>query len=230
MQLTVREVAEYLSVSEKSVYRWIGDGKIPHHRVDGQYRFNRTELLEWANERKIKVSTAIYRRDDTEQSVPSVAESLEAGGILHRLPGEDKTSVLRALVDALRLPEQVDRETLYHILLARERLGSTGVGHGIAIPHVRSPIIMSVTSPTVTLCFLEHPIDFGAQDGQPVRILISLVCPSIPQHTYMLAKIATLIRDPGFMAALERHASTDEILNEVRRAEAGMNVKPGAKS
>ena len=46
MQLSVREVAQYLNVSEKTVYRWISEGKVPHHRVDGQYRFNRSDLLE----------------------------------------------------------------------------------------------------------------------------------------------------------------------------------------
>ncbi|HLF93047.1 MAG TPA: PTS sugar transporter subunit IIA [Planctomycetota bacterium] len=226
MQLTVREAAEYLKVSEKSIYRWIGEAKIPHHKVDGQYRFNRTELLEWANERKIKVSTAVYRRDNLDRPAPGIAESLEAGGIVHRLPGEDKAAVLRAMVDALKLPDRVDRDTLFHILEARERLGSTGVGHGIAIPHVRSPIIMSVSTPIITLFFLEHPIEFGAPDGQPVKTLICLVSPSIHLHTHMLAKIATLIRDPGFMSALERHASTEEILSEARRAEASLNVEP----
>lgn len=230
MQLTVKEVAQYLEVSEKTVYRWISDGKIPHHKVDGQYRFNRTELLEWANEKKIKVSTALYRRDDVDRAVPTLAESLEAGGVVHKLPGADKTAVLRAMVEALRLPDGVDREGLYQILLARERVGSTGIGRGIAIPHARSPIIMSVTAPVITLFFLEHPIDFGAVDGQPVKTLICLVTPSVHAHTHMLAKIASLIRDPGFMSALERHATTDEILNEARRAEAALDAQSQGKT
>lgn len=225
MQLTVKEVAQYFEVSEKTVYRWISDKKIPHHRVDEQYRFNRTDLLEWANERKIKVSTALYRRDDIERAAPTMAGSLEAGGVVHKLPGEDKSTVLKAMVDALRLPEGVDREGLYQILLARERVGSTGVGHGIAIPHARSPIIMSVSAPVVTLFFLDHPINFGAADGQPVKTLICLVTPSVHAHTHMLARIAGLLRDPGFMSALERHATTDEILNEARRAEAALDAR-----
>ena len=230
MQLTVREVAQYLDVSEKTVYRWISDRNIPHHRVDGQYRFNRSDLLEWANERKIKLSTAVYRRDNVDRTVPTLAEALEMGGILHRLPGEDKTSVLRAMVDSLKLPDRVDRETLFQVLLTRERLGSTGVGRGVAIPHVRSPIIMTVTSPMVSLFFLEHPIDFGAQDGVPVKTLFWLVCPSIHLHSYMLAKIATLLRDPGLMSALERHAPREEVLAEARRAEAILAEQPQEKA
>lgn len=229
MQLTVREVAECLSVSEKTVYRWVSDGKIPHHRVDGQVRFNRTDLQEWANKRNMKVSTAIYRRDNIDRPAPSVAEAIEAGGIVHRLTGKDKTEVLRAVVEALPLPGRVDRDTLFEILKMRERLGSTGIGNGIAIPHVRSPIVMAVISPMITLFFLEHPIDFGSPDGQPVKILICLVSPSVHLHTHMLGRIATLLRDPGFLSALERNASTDEILNEARRAEAALSTPAPSK-
>ena len=68
----------------------------------------------------------------------------------------------------MKLPDDVDREFLYQVLLAREALGSTGIGDGIAIPHVRNPIVLHLSRPTVTLCFLEQPVDFGALDGQPV--------------------------------------------------------------
>jgi PTS system nitrogen regulatory IIA component len=224
MQLTVREVAECLNVSEKTVYRWVSEGKIPHHRVDGQYRFNRTDLQEWANKKNLKVSTSIYRRDNIDRPAPSVAQAIEAGGIVHRLSGEDKTSVLRAVVDALPLPDRVDRDTLFEILKMRERLGSTGIGQGIAIPHVRSPIVMAVMSPMITLFFLDHPIDFESPDGKPVKVLICLVSPSIPLHTHMLGRVASLLKDSGFLSALERHASTEEILNEARRAEAALSV------
>lgn len=223
MQLTVREVAKYLNVTEKTVYRWISEGRMPHHQVDGQYRFNRTELLEWAQQQNLKVSTAIYRRDNIDRPIPTIAEALEAGGIHHRLPGHDKTSVLRAMVDVLPLPDRVDRDMLYEILLVRERMGSTGIGRGIAIPHVRSPIVMAVVSPMISLFFLENRIDFAAPDGQPVRTLISMISPSVQLHAHMLARTASLIKDQGFFSALDRQAPTAEILNEARRAEAEMS-------
>ena len=62
------------------------------------------------------------------------------------------------------------REFLYQILLARESLGSTGIGDGVAIPHVRNPVVLHVSEPVVTLSFLETPIDFHALDGKPAAI------------------------------------------------------------
>lgn len=227
MQLTLREAAQVLNVPEKTVYGWIDDGEIPHHRVDGQVRFNRSELLEWANVRKLQVSPVAYRSGDAQAPVPGIAEALQEGGILRGLPGDDKPAVLRAMVDALPLP---DRETLYQVLMARERLGSTAVGHGIAIPHVRSPIIAAESAPRVALFFLKHPIDFGAADGQPVKTMFWLVSPTVTLHTYMLAKIASLIRDPQFLSALERQAPDDAILKEARRVEASMAAPSPGKA
>ncbi len=141
MKLTVRDAARLLSVSEKSVYRWIKQGVIPVYQINDQYRFNRAELLEWATSRKISVSPEIFAEPEGgETPPPSLSEALRAGGVHYRVAGTDKASVLHAVVDLMKLPDEVDRDFLYQVLLAREALGSTGVGDGIAIPHVRNPI------------------------------------------------------------------------------------------
>jgi PTS system nitrogen regulatory IIA component len=220
MELTVREVASYLGVPEKTVYRWISEGSIPLHQVGGQYRFNKTELLEWANARNLKISTAIYRKEDSSKTLPSVAEALEAGGIVYRLAGSDKASVLKAMVEALPFPPTIDRETVYEIVLARENMGTTAIGGGIAIPHARHPIILQeVQSPKITLCFLDQKVEFGAPDRLPVHTLFWLVSPSVRSHAHMLARLASLVQEKGFQSLLSRRPSVAEILNETRLLE-----------
>jgi PTS system nitrogen regulatory IIA component len=228
VQLTVQDVAKFLKVSDKMVYKWIERNEIPVHRVDGTYRFNRSEILEWAHSRNRQVSTAIYRIEDIGRPLPTVAEAIEAGGILYGLAGSDKASVLKAMIGGLPLPGNFDRETLLQLVMARERLGSTAVGKGIAIPHVRKPIILGVSAPRITLCFLEHPIEFEAPDGLPVHTLFWMVSSTVRAHTHMLARLATLVRDPGFQSVLERRAPRDEILGEARRIEAGLGSRPEA--
>lgn len=180
MQLSVKNAANILNVSEKTIYRWIKQQVIPAYRINEQYRFNRSELLDWATSRRIQISPEIFQ--ETEQSktpLPSIFEALKAGGIAYRIGGKDKSSVLRSIVDILNLPEEVDREFLYQVLMARETLGSTGIGEGIAIPHVRNPVVLHVSRPSMTLCFLDNPIDFGAIDGQPVSTLFTLISPTV---------------------------------------------------
>jgi nitrogen PTS system EIIA component len=226
MQLTVKDTAVILNVSEKTVYRWIKQGAIPVYRINEQYRFNRSELLEWATSRRIPVSPNIFTEKETNKTpLPSLEEALRAGGVAYRIGGKDQASVLRAVVETLKLPDEVDREFLYQVLLARETLGSTGIGDGIAIPHVRNPVVLHVLKPTVTLCFLENPIDFAAIDDKPVDILFTLISPTVRAHLHLLSRLSFALHDRTFREALKRQASRDELLAAAARAE---SVLPGA--
>ena len=213
MQLSVKDAAAVLNVSEKTIYRWIKQEIIPCYRINEQLRFNRAELLEWATSRRISVSVDIFNeREASLAPLPTFAEALKAGGVAYRIGGTDTPSVLHSIVDAMKLPEEVDREFLYQVLLARETLGSTGIGEGIAIPHVRNPVVLHVSKPTVTLCFLENPIDFKALDGQPVNILFALISPTVRAHLHLLSRLGFLLRNTALKEALKRQASRDELL------------------
>lgn len=223
MQLSVRDAAELLHVSEKTISRWIKQAGLPSCRADGQVRFNRAELLEWATSRRMNVPLGMFAEpEEAPEVMPSLAAALEAGGIFYNVPGADKSVLLRSIVDRMPLPESVDRELMLRMLLAREALASTGVGEGIAIPHPRNPIVLHVSLPLVTLCFPERPVEFGALDGQPVFVLFTLVSPAPKVHLHMLAHLFYAIRQPGFKALLVRRAPAAEILEAIRGVEAGI--------
>lgn len=219
MKLTVKDAAEVLGVSEKTIYRWIQGGGIPAYRIRDQYRFNRAELLEWATSHRIQASPRILEEPESEQAaLPDLGSALRRGGIHYRVSGKTKESTLGNVVGLLPLPDGVDREFLLAVLLAREALGSTGIGDGIAIPHVRNPIVLHVEQPIVSLCYLEDAIDYGAIDGLPVKVLFTLVTPTVRAHIHLLARLAFLLREPRFRkAVLEEsrretlHALADEI-------------------
>ncbi len=185
MQLSVKDAANLLKISEDAVYRWVKAGVLPAYHINEQYRFNRSELLEWATARQMDLGAEVFGAERPKASHSSLAEALAAGDVLYGVEGEDKTSVLRGIIHMLTLPEEVDREFLFQVLLARESLGSTGIGGGIAIPHVRNPVILHITRPAVTICFLKRPIDFQAIDGQPVHTLFLLITPTIRAHLHL---------------------------------------------
>ena len=219
MILKVKDAAELLGVSEKTIYRWISQKKFPTHRVNEQYRFNRAELLEWATSERIAVSPRILEEPE-DAFIPSLEAALRAGGIHYRVGGMDKPSTLRAAVEILPLPEEVDREFLLQVLLARESVGSTAIGDGIAIPHVRNPVTLHVPRPIVALCFLENDIDFQAIDGKRVHTLFLIVSPTIKAHLSLLSKLAYGLRASPFADAVARKASREDILREASQLEA----------
>jgi len=220
MKLLVKDAARLLNVSEKTIYRWIKQGSIPAYRLNEQYRFNRAELLEWATARRIAVSPEIFREEESEAaSLPHLTEALRAGGIHYRIGGSDKASVLHHVVETMRLPEEVAREFLFEVLLAREALGSTALGDGIAIPHVRSPVILHLERPMVTVCFLERAVDFGALDGKPVNVLFTLISPTVRAHLHLLSRLSYALRDPAFKDAVVLQAPREELMAAAERCE-----------
>jgi PTS system nitrogen regulatory IIA component len=223
MTLTVREASDILRVSQKTVYRWINQRVVPVYVVRGQYRFNRAELLEWATSRRLKVSVDILAEPESREApCPGIGEALESGGVFYRVSGHDRASALGAVVDLMRLPDEVDRDFLLRALAAREALGSTGVGEGIAVPHVRNPIVLHVPRPSITLCFLERAVAFGSLDGRPVRVLFTVISPTIRAHLYMMSQVAFALRDPEFKGTVLGEASREEIFREARRVEASL--------
>jgi PTS system nitrogen regulatory IIA component len=229
MDLTVKDVAHLLHTSEKTVYRWIRDGVLPAYRINDQYRLNREDLLEWATAKNVKLSPGIFGGEPfTLAQGSTLAEKLRAGGVLYDVEGQDKAQALKAVCDRLPLPEGVNREDLLGVLLAREALGSTAVGHGIAIPHPRSPLILNVKKPAVTLAFLKQPVDFGALDGKPVDILFTIISTTVRGHLDTLSHLMYALQESDFAALLHQRAAADQIISTLERIEAGLPKAGGA--
>jgi nitrogen PTS system EIIA component len=229
MQLTLRDVVRHLNASESTVIRWIKQRGLPAQQVNGQYRVNRAELLEWATVNNIHVAVGLFDHLDKDvEARPSLAEALKLGGIHYQLPDTNKASALRALVQILPLPDEVDRELLLHLFLAREASASTAIGDGIAIPHVRNPIVLHVSQPAVALAFLTKPVEFGALDGKPVHVLFSMISPTNRTHLQLLSRLSFALHDKKFRESVVRQSPRDEIMREVRRVEASLDA-PTAK-
>lgn len=216
MQINVKEAARLLAVSEKTIYRWIRQGDIPAYKINDLYRFSRAELLEWATAKRVSVSPDIFAEAAGQDPLPGLVDAIRAGGIHYRVSGETKSEVLEAVVELMRLPEEVDKKFLLSVILARESLGSTGFGHGIAIPHVRNPIVLHIPRPMITLCFLETPIEFGAIDGQPVHTLFTLISPTVQAHLHLLSRLTYGLRQAQFAVPVAEQAAREALLEGAR--------------
>ena len=216
MLIKTNEVAELLAVEEKVVFKWIEKEGLPATMVNGTYRMNRLDLLEWATDNNIKVPPQLFVTVKTETRVATLAEALEAGGIFFGVPGNDRLSVLRNSVKLINLPPQMDPDLLFQVLVAREAMGTTAIGRGIAIPHIRNPIQMNSLSPAISLCFLEQPVEFGALDGIPVKILFVLSSPNVKEHLHLLSRLAYALRVDSFVSTLNPFSNSDSILTAAK--------------
>ena len=219
MKLTVREAARLLSVSESEIYRWIDDGDIPCHVVNHQPLFSRAELLEWATAHRRPLSIELF---DDGAATSSLVAAIERGGVHERVAGRDREAVLRAIVQHLPIPDPDERELVLAVMLALEKEASTGVGDGIAIPHVRGPIVFAGTPAAAAVCYLEHPVPFDAIDGEPVHVVFAIMTPTIRAHLQLLSRLSLALLDPEFKRALADHAPMADLIAHARRIETAL--------
>ncbi|WP_395675876.1 PTS IIA-like nitrogen regulatory protein PtsN [Inquilinus sp.] len=143
---------------------------------------------------------------------------LRPEAILANLKAASKKQALQELARrAAELTGQHER-FIFDVLLERERLGSTGVGRGIAIPHGKLPHLQGVFG---AFARLERPIDFDAVDEQPVDLVFLLLAPegAGADHLKALARISRMLRDEGLCEKLRGCQSADAIFALLSQSE-----------
>lgn len=264
MDLKIKDVAELLNVSEKTIRRWLVGGKIPAYRLNSQYRFSRIEIENWvmkcklsndesdflslANEQqscadqwavsqesidlkfaspssestdslgkgsfdcshqtstscvaKSKQDLEHERLIDVEKIKPKVQvkmgmqqfslyRAVHKGAVFNDIEGTTKEEIISNTMQRAAGILGRDPEVLIELLLDRERLMSTALNHGIAVPHSRE-FVFEGPFDVAILVFPKAPIDYGALDNEPVHTLFFLFASGDKQHLHLLAKIAHL--------------------------------------
>lgn len=218
VDLKIKDIVELLSVSEKTVYRWIKDKKIPCYRINHQYRFNRSEINEWILSGKIELSPNVLNLTSEAKS-SSFYALLKAGGIYQNIPGNSVVEILKYSIEIISTPENISKVEILSALLSREEMMTTAIGMGIAIPHPRNPIITEAGDSSVSICYLENPTDFKALDGVPVHTLFIVLSNSPKKHLETLSKISYLCQTGKFVDMLKRRESKENILRFVEEKE-----------
>jgi PTS system nitrogen regulatory IIA component len=156
-----------------------------------------------------------------------VADFLDPRAVVQELNARNKKEVLEELCDALiSLEPSLARDRMVGILLDRERLGSTGVGEGVAIPHGKLGELTHLIA-----CFGRSPqgIEFQAVDRKPVHLFFLLFAPenSAGIHLKALAKISRLLKRPNLRESLMAAPTKEEIFSILTREDAEEVQLPG---
>lgn len=214
MDLEIADVAKLLKVPEKTIEEWLVAGKIPAYSLGGKYRFSRSEIQDWM----MRSSTREESRQTYSSSGFSLYRALYRGEILSGDFGQNKEAILQNAMGRLsdKLPAQIGNPA--ELFLDRERMMTTALGRGIAVPHTREFLIGGLHD-IVSVVFLETPIDWESLDNKPVSTLFFLMAATDKQHLQLLAKIAHLASDTKMLALLETKPSKTSLLTEVKNFE-----------
>lgn len=217
--LTVKETAGFLKVSEKTIYRWIRQGVIPAIKFQGQYRFERNEIEAWARYKRIGNLTPSASSNGPELEAVDLDEAVKLGGIHYKIEGRTPNALFRNMVELFPFAAKLQKdmkEALIADLAEREALVTTGIGNGIALPHPRHPRDWGIGAPTVGIFFLERPVNFNAVDGKPVFVLFCILCSSVKGHLKMLSQVSHLLHNPEIGEFLRSNPKRTQLMKRIK--------------
>jgi nitrogen PTS system EIIA component len=235
MDLKIKDVAELLHVSEITIRRWLASGQIPAYRLNHQYRFSRLEIENWMMACKLKQDKGFSAFGNNVEEAPqdeanasfskgglqqfSLYRAISQGDVLLDVEGGSKGEVIQNAARSFSRGLGLDVDLVSELLLDREKLMSTALNQGIAVPHPRELLLRGQTD-KVVIAFPKSPIDFGALDGQPVHTLFFLFSSQDKKHLHLLAKIAHLSSHEEAREFLKTKPSRDALLAFIKSWEA----------
>jgi PTS system nitrogen regulatory IIA component len=196
--MTLTDVAEYLKIAERTVLRLVHKGTLPGTKVGNQWRFFKSIIDEWL----------LANMGNSHQIVPETDEGCSLSGLfnsgyvlLNLKPGRKK-EIFRQLINPLLEENYINTPSLLiQKLLYRENISSTGIGHGVAFPHIRNPRENPAGVPPVIAGVCRAGADFDALDGKPVKLFF-LLC-SNQESLHLFPVIAGVCRAGADFDALD---------------------------
>lgn len=195
--LTLSEVASYLKIAEKTVLRMIGRNEIPCAKVANQWRFMKPLIDDWLLSRmNVVPQNDLAAVLENPAGIIPLQRLISADYVVTGIPAGDKKSVLGRLVAPLVEQGIVeDGEGFLRKLLLREKMTSTALGRGMAIPHLRHPKENPGGGARLVMGLCPEGTDFESHDGKKTHVFFLLLSDSETLHLRVLAKLNQLFRD-----------------------------------
>jgi PTS system nitrogen regulatory IIA component len=219
--LTLDEVASCLKVSPKTIHRMLRTNDIPAVKVGGQWRFLRDSVLAWLDERTMEVAeNDLVNVITTAKTIVPITRLIGPDRIVLGIKSGSKRDVLLPMVEALAdSGVKIDVEAYVSLLLKREDMVSTGIGPGVAFPHVRNPDESSVENPCIVLGVCPGGTDFESLDGNPTYVLAMCCSSSVVVHLRLLSKMALFMRDGDTVSQIRSVTTKRDVMTLLVKAD-----------
>jgi PTS system nitrogen regulatory IIA component len=210
--ISIKGVAEKLGVSEKTIYRMVGDNQIPFAvKIGGQWRFKADEVVDWIDGQKQPAAATPVPRKKTNYRI-SLAQALENGSILYRIQGNNRDEIMDELLAALPYSANLDAKAIKLSVLSRESIVSSSMD-GIAWmrPDPAMPVYLEKTM--VILAFLEHPVDCKALDSRQTELLFLVLPANNTEMAIIERKLWRLSMSAPFLAGIREQLTRRRLLD-----------------
>ncbi|MGE3181539.1 MAG: PTS sugar transporter subunit IIA [Phycisphaerae bacterium] len=221
---SLEELARYLGQDARELKRWAERGQMPGMMVGGKWRFNRAEMLDWAQSQMHKLDERVVH--DLERAMIAnskellISSLLPTKGVNMLLPARSAGSVLRELTNLAHATELLyDADTLLRALQDREALCSTALPKGVALPHPRRPLPYAIAEPFICLAHVPAGVPFSAPDGKLTDLFVLICCQDEQEHLQVLARLAVMLSDSQFVENLRGIVDRDAAITLLTETE-----------
>jgi len=219
--LTIRQLAEYLMVSEKTVYRMLDRSELPAMRVGAQWRFRKQDIDAWlADEvRRVEYEGKRGALDAGDATDIAIAPLLTDGNVWLDLAPASRDELVASMITAATLDDGVDREQLARSIREREEICSTAVLESAAFPHPIDPRPFRFMRKRVLLAVLRAPLEFLDPHGHRPRVVAIILARSVQGQLLAFSRALKIFADATLIKNLARATSASDAIALVAAAE-----------
>ena len=145
-----------------------------------------------------------------------ISELIHKGGVYDNVEGSTPEEVYKNISKIIKLPGSLSRESVYEALCARERIMTTAVGNGIALPHARNPLLKSEDDQRIAVVYLKEPLNMKAPDGCKVFVMFVLFSQNSQTHLLVLSSLVELFKNSDFKKLLEAHTNEEGLVKAIK--------------
>jgi len=207
------EAARHLKVAEATLERWVRQGLIRSLDRHG-HNFDRDELARWARDRGMQVNLDLTLQRGKKEA--ALLSAIERGAVTAGVEANSAMDAIQVAIESLSQLAPQLRTRLLDEVLERERMASTALGEGIAVPHPREPLGGALQRPLISLVLLDTPLDWAAVDGELVHTVALLASPTAGAHLEILSEIGRAVRSAEIVRLLRSRLAKSALIDGLR--------------
>ena len=219
--LTIRQLSEYLMVSEKTIYRMVDKGLLPALRIGAQWRFRKRDIDGWLDERVKKVEIE-GQKAVLEELAPSeidIHPLLLPENVWLGVPPMSRDELLSWIVAHATLEPGVDRQALYESIRARELVCSTALVENAAFPHPNEPADFRFSRKRILLAVVKEPVNFHDPNGNRPRVIVVILARTNQGYLLTISRAVKLFGNSSLIGRITGSSGADEVIDSIRDAE-----------
>ncbi|HEX9640371.1 MAG TPA: PTS sugar transporter subunit IIA [Candidatus Krumholzibacteria bacterium] len=231
--MTVKQLATYLNVNERTVLKLVQEGALPGVKVGNQWRFRKAMIDTWLDDQMLGITPRHVEvaRPDASRRMLTLTSCFEVSHILPELSGATKTSVVVELAAHAQKRGLVRDETWFvGALIQRENVMPSAIGNGLAFLHTLRRHPEQVVKPFMVLGRSREGVDFDALDGKPTHLFFVLGLKYDELHLPWLAKLVQMLAQPEVLPSLLGASDADAIYGLLLEAERRLEPALAAKA